>query len=265
MLDELRQSLYDVGLSQKEADVYLAMLELGPSGVQEISRKASVNRSTTYLILETLIHRGLASTFGKEKKVLFAAEHPDRLLSIVVDELSGVQTKKSRLESAMPKLLAIFNAIEDKPRVRFFEGAEALDAVRQEIVDAREPVWEVYAVDEAAHATGNLKGEERVKKTRRIQGRLLMAIKKGFQPLYFEADQVEVRRMEYDECPFSGSLTLVGKKLYVMNTKAIGMGIVIESEEITGIFRALYEAAWKCSVVWERPLEWRKNELLSKN
>ena len=41
--------LKNIGLGDKAAKVYLAMLELGPASVLEIAAKASVNRPTTYL------------------------------------------------------------------------------------------------------------------------------------------------------------------------------------------------------------------------
>ena len=43
----LDKELQKIGLSEKEAKVYLAALELGQASVQNIARKAEVNRATT--------------------------------------------------------------------------------------------------------------------------------------------------------------------------------------------------------------------------
>ena len=67
-MDELKKELEHLGLSDKEARVYLAALEMGPSPVQDISHKAHVNRATTYVMIESLAARGLMSTFQKGKK-----------------------------------------------------------------------------------------------------------------------------------------------------------------------------------------------------
>ena len=53
-MDELKKELEHLGLSDKEAKVYLAALEMGPSPVQDISHKAHVNRATTYVMIESL-------------------------------------------------------------------------------------------------------------------------------------------------------------------------------------------------------------------
>ena len=56
-----KEKLQELGLSEKEARVYLALFELGPSVVSGLAKKAGINRSTTYVILETLAKRGLVS------------------------------------------------------------------------------------------------------------------------------------------------------------------------------------------------------------
>ena len=76
--ENLIHELSHVGLSDKEAAVYLAAMELGPAVVQDIAKKAEVNRATTYVMIESLASRGMMSTFVKGKKRYFAAEPPER-------------------------------------------------------------------------------------------------------------------------------------------------------------------------------------------
>jgi len=54
----LIQELQKLGLSDKESKVYLASLELGPAPIAAIAKQASVNRPTTYVIIESLIKKG---------------------------------------------------------------------------------------------------------------------------------------------------------------------------------------------------------------
>ena len=63
----LIENLEKFGLSKKEASVYLALLGLGPSLVSDISDKAKMNRSTTYVILESLADLDLVTVFEKNK------------------------------------------------------------------------------------------------------------------------------------------------------------------------------------------------------
>ncbi|MDO8617769.1 MAG: helix-turn-helix domain-containing protein [Candidatus Uhrbacteria bacterium] len=257
MIDELKVNLMELGLGQKEADVYLAMLQLGPSSVQEIADASAINRSTIYPVIDELQHRGLASTFEKGKKVLFAAENPQRLVSLVVHEFSHIEAKRNQLEISLPKLLAVFNTRNDKPRVRFFEGEEALEAVRDEVHESRDAIWEVYAVNERLIHIANTKGKERIERNRRaIGGRALMAIKPGCMPPYFDIGRHEARVMNYEQYPFSGDIAMTGNHLYVVSMEDPIMGIVVESKEMTSVFRALFEAAWSCAAAWMPPPGW---------
>ena len=46
----LAKKLEAVGLTEKQAKVYVAALFLGPAAVQRIAEQAEVNRATTYVI-----------------------------------------------------------------------------------------------------------------------------------------------------------------------------------------------------------------------
>ncbi|MCX6712822.1 MAG: helix-turn-helix domain-containing protein, partial [Candidatus Vogelbacteria bacterium] len=75
----LEQYLQAIGLSDKEAKVYLANLQLGPSPIQDISRQSGLKRSTVYEIVKTLKDKGLIQTTQHDKKKLFIAEEPANL------------------------------------------------------------------------------------------------------------------------------------------------------------------------------------------
>ena len=97
-MTEATSRLLELGLTDKEAGVYLAMLELGPASVQEIARKSGVNRSTSYLTIEALKERGLASSSTRGKKMLFTAESPSRLAAVLNREREMLEQKKQKLQ-----------------------------------------------------------------------------------------------------------------------------------------------------------------------
>ena len=258
MIDDLKKGLHDLGFSEKEAEVYLAMLELGPAPVQDISKKSGVNRSTTYVMIESLKRRGMVSTYEKGKKLYFSAESPDSLKMLLQDEMAELKAKQAKLEAALPRLEAIFNARDDKPSVRFFEGEQGLMQIRKEIVESGKPKWEFYAVDEALTEITRIGHEERVEGTKKLTGRALFTVKPGFEVPYFDIEGVEIRALPYDQFAFSGDLALVGGKVYNLSMKTIGLTIVIENEEMAEVVRTLYEAAWSCAQVWVPPEDWGK-------
>ncbi len=253
MLDDVKANLVSLGLSSKQADVYLAMLQLGPASVQIIATKAEVNRSTTYLLLDELKARGLVSSFEKTGKVFFVAENPQRLMALTVNELTRVQDQQETVKMTLPYLLALFQTTGNQPRVRFFEGEEALHHAREEMIATREALWEVYAADENLLQVAAIRQTERLKlAARRSERRLLIAIKPGCQAAPFYPEGVEVRLIDYARCPFAGSVTVAGNKLCILTPQANGMGILVDSVDMANIFRALYETAWASAKSWAR-------------
>ena len=254
----MKTGLNELGLSDKEAEVYLAMLELGPSSVQDIAKRAGVNRSTTYVMIEGLKKHGLVSTYEKGKKIVFAAENPQKLLSIVSEHMGLLEAKRDRISKTLPRLLAIFNAVEDKPRVRFFEGDAGLVSMREEIVLSKEPLWELYAIDEMLMDLVKVEPEKRIEGSKKLNGRALISVKPGFKVPYFDMTGVEVREIDYKKLPFTGDLAIVGSTVYILSHKGRSLGVIIDSADIAEVIRALYEMAWSCAIPWTPPADWGK-------
>lgn len=138
----LTQELLAIGLSDKEADVYLAALQLGYSSVQEISQKANINRTTVYTHIKNLISRGLLSATEKNGKIFYVAERPEKLQYIYEQQENEIKRRRQMLDQIMPKLESIYNVAKDKPSVRYYSynSPEDLKVVRQEIVQRRSNV-----------------------------------------------------------------------------------------------------------------------------
>lgn len=140
----LTQELKKLGLSDKEAKVYLASLELGPSPIKDIAKQANLNRATTYVIIDSLIEKGLASSFTKGKKKYFSTESPDRLLSLLRVREKETQEQEREFKRVLPELREIYNLSGEKPKVRFFEGKEGIKAIQEDISNTKTKTMEEF-------------------------------------------------------------------------------------------------------------------------
>ena len=99
MIKELLKSLK---FSEKEAKVYLALLELGSAKAHDIARKTGINRTTVYDLLEILLHRGLISKYKKGALAYFNARDPKYLLSYLdrekEEQEKNIDKQKKKLE-----------------------------------------------------------------------------------------------------------------------------------------------------------------------
>ncbi len=259
MMEDIKQSLIELGLTAKEIDVYLSMLEVGPSSVQDIAKKAGVNRSTTYVMIEGLKKHGLVSTYEKGKKVFFVAENPDRLVQVVNEQIGLLSAKRERVSAVLPRLLAIFNASDEKPKVRFFEGDETIDMIRMDVAGFRSPVWNFFAVDENLKKVSSINEQKRIELSVKVPGsRVMMAIKPGVMPQYMDRSNKEIRTINYEDFPFSGEITIVADRVYIVNVQARSIGFIVENREISDLFRAMYQAAWNTAKPWTPPEGWKR-------
>lgn len=243
----LERELEKLGFSDKEAKVYLASLELGPHPVQDIARKAGVNRATTYVMIEGLTQRGLMTSFERGKKRLFSAEPPDRLLSIVRVKEQELREREREFSQVLPELRAILAASGERPRVRFFEGPEGLRAIREEILatDAKE----MWLVTKAKLGASEFSTPEHEEYDRRLvaKGVVIYTLFTGnvaSEELKSHPNW-KFRKVPEDRFPFKGELSVFGNKLFTFTYGGKLVGAIIENTDIAETFRSTLRLAWE--------------------
>ncbi len=101
---QLISRIEELGLSNKEARVYVASLRIGPSPVQRIADQSGIKRVTTYVILESLVGVGLASLSVKGKKTYFTAAAPSNLGRLIEKRNQELIDQRASLEEVLPVL-----------------------------------------------------------------------------------------------------------------------------------------------------------------
>lgn len=120
-----------LGLSEKAAKVYLAVLSLGTSSVQQIARKSGLKRPTTYLYVEELLHDGLLEKYPSGKKEFFIAKDPS-----IIEQRAERQT--AEVKSLLSTLRHLQMETPGRPKVTVMEGRKALEEVYREICQANQ-------------------------------------------------------------------------------------------------------------------------------
>lgn len=247
------KELKKLGMKDKEAAVYLSALQLGPSSVQQIGRKADVARATTYVILERLMKQGLVTKFKEGKKTLFAAEPPRLLMSLLEKQEEAVEEKKQGLEELLPELQVIMKAAQGQPTVRYFDGVEGLRSIRREMLMYSRPGDTWYNFTPSDHLDAVLgKEDENYYKQRvakRIKGRTIFttrspSIRKAMLAPHDDS-LTERRYVSYRVFPSPSGMTIFRDRIAIGSfTGKIG-GVIVESAEMADMMRRLFELAWQ--------------------
>jgi sugar-specific transcriptional regulator TrmB len=243
--------LEKLGLSEKEAKVYLAALELGEDSVQNIGKKASVNRATTYVILEKLMGLGLVSTYEKDKKTVFVAQDPKELVNLLAEERRNIETREKDLKENINQLTAVYNQNRGKPIVRFFEGADGLEAMDRYGQDALKKntellyIMPIDTIEDLFPQRRKASLGERVKLG--IKSKVIYTHKNGEIPGY--QNKAELREgifIPREKFPINATLSIYpewGIKLYYFDA-VNPYGVVIEGKELAQNMKLFFDLAW---------------------
>ena len=96
--------LKNIGLTDSEIKVYLALLELGSTSKGPIVDKSRVASSKIYELLEKLIQKGLVSCVIRSKVKYFEAAPPTRILDYIREKEDKLRQQGEKLQELIPAL-----------------------------------------------------------------------------------------------------------------------------------------------------------------
>ncbi|MBL7057957.1 hypothetical protein ISS03_01345 [Patescibacteria group bacterium] len=247
----LKNNLMQLGLSEKEASVYLAALQLGVSTVQKIALEARINRATTYVIIESLSKKGLMSDVEKDGKTYYSAEDPANLTRLLQKQKKEIDDKEKTLQLMLEELNVLYRTTGDRPVVRFFEGVEGTKTIRSELFKMKsKQTYGTTILDELYKAFP--KHDEEMTKKRIKKGIESKVIYTSSQGKVADAtSKSKLREARFVPYEFFGdtgtSITIFDNKISIMTYKNRPGGILIEDKNIAEFMKKLFELAWEGS------------------
>lgn len=244
----LEEQLQKLGLSGKEASVYLVALEVGQGTAQELAQKTGLRRPTVYFTIEQLKKRGLMSQFEKGKKTFFAAESPENLSTFIAAEEKKMAEVRSVLDALLPELTGVFDVTGERPRVRFFEGKEGLKAMQEDFLRTKDKeIEEFFSADDYVDV---FSPEERKiyieKRTRKkISARSIYTRKTG--PFPEGRPLAQTRWVPEEHFPFSSDIVMYDNNVAIASLRGKLVGVIIQSKEMADTMRAVFKLAWQAA------------------
>lgn len=238
---KIEQLLQKLGFSAKEAKVYLASLELGLASAQDVAKKAGLNRTTGYAVLNYLVNRGVMGKTKLRGKTRFIPEPPERLATLI-GELDKA------IKESLPELKAIYNKKEVKPKITFYEGKNAVQKVYDDTL--LEKPQEILEYNTNAYFEGRAEVDpnyipKRVAlgiKARRIAGK---GSKWDIKHKYLDTKELSQTAIVSKE-QFNPQIevNIYNNKIAFLNY-AENMSVIIESKPIAEAMRQAYELSWR--------------------
>ncbi len=239
----LRKILENVGLSEKEARTYLALLSLDEETPRAIAIKARLKRPTVYAVLEQLQQRGYVSRVKRGNTWHYRALNP---YALIEDRFH----KYTALEKAVPELLALNANRSSRPEMRVFEGKRGLIQVMEDTLNSS---TEILAWADMAEITNGLfvdYWQEYIERRIEIGLWCRMVLCDSKEAREFKkrgADELReaylVSRKRY---PFKNEMNIYDDKICIISHEDL-VGVIIENNNIANsqrsIFRMCFEYA----------------------
>ncbi|MBN2086803.1 hypothetical protein JW758_00480 [Candidatus Peregrinibacteria bacterium] len=243
----LISDLEQLGLTEEESKVYLAILELGGSYVSSIAKKAGVHRVSCYHTLDNLIRKGIISTFTKDNIKYFSIESP-RIL------VNQAEEKFHHAKKLLPELLSITNALAYKPKIQYYEGLQGIKNIFEDTLTAEDELLGYTNLSELPEVVTIefLKDYAKRKIEKGIKTRMLSPISKHainytkkYYPKDFDKNLVEIFFINPKEFLFEYEINIYGNKvsLVSLNPNEL-MGMIIESPIYAKTQRSIFNLAW---------------------
>ncbi|MBT3405656.1 hypothetical protein HN419_00655 [Candidatus Woesearchaeota archaeon] len=125
--------LKEIGLSDGEAIIYIALLKNGSCSVSRLAEFSGQHRTHIYDTLEKLKEKGLVSYVKKSNKKYFQASDPESLLGYI-DE------KRKRIEDNIDELKKLKEISREKTQVEVYKGTEGMKNLYRDIIKTGEEV-----------------------------------------------------------------------------------------------------------------------------
>jgi len=129
--------LEELGLSEAESKVYLALLDSGSTLAGSVIKKTGLHRGTTYQILQRLKEKGLVSSVVKGKKQYFQPAEPQRLMDVLKE-------KEEKLQEILPALKTKLELSKEKQEVTVYTGVKGIRSVMDKMLEELNPSGEYY-------------------------------------------------------------------------------------------------------------------------
>lgn len=250
MANNLELELQHIGLSGREAKVYLAALELGPSPVQKIAQRAGIPRATVYLVLDDLKSKGFVTTYDEGKKTFFVAESPEKLGDLIDRREDELKKQRAAINDLIPELLSRGQfSPNERSVVKFYEGSNALKSL---IRDNFKHVSNGEALGIFSHddAEGILKkmniswdDVSDWRKRKKVKRRAIYTYRREAPAKdYYDKN---AKYIPYKEFPCTADITITGNRVAFAPYNEPIRAIAIEDEATAKTMRAIFEVLWQ--------------------
>lgn len=238
------KNLEELGLGDKEAAVYVALLSVDHASVLDVAKKTKIKRPTVYVALDSLEKKGLVSETQIGKKVHYQAEPPERLETYVERQKTALLEQQKRLKDFIPQLKSIQRQSGERPMVKYFEGREGVVSSFEEFLQGKEDqggtAYIIYPRDlrDEIFSREEISNYQKQRIQKNINTKVLYTFEKGDIPSDEHGNRLKIDGAKY---PITCDITIYGDKVRISILGKKLSAIFIRSQDFAQTLKSLVD------------------------
>jgi HTH-type transcriptional regulator, sugar sensing transcriptional regulator len=241
--NEISNALADYGLSEKEAKIYLALVQLGQATIKKLAEATKIKRTSIYPLTDKMITKGIIGEYKAKYGTHFIATSPNAL-SQRLDKV------KTNFQAIIPQLEALEKKAFNEPTVKYFKGKEGYYTILGESLEKsggeilywgssdklNEIISKKYVTDKYI--------PERLKKRIHFK-QLIVKDSFGLEQKETDGQNLRVTKFLPEGTSFDSSLIIYGDKIAYLSSKQELTAVLIESPDIAQMEREKFYILWE--------------------
>ncbi len=239
-----------LGLSEKEATIYMELLRADTLSGIELCRRTDIKKATVYVILESLISKDLIKEVNVGKRVHYCAESPDRFKEIFEQKKNNMELQLKKVNEIVNELKSIERHVGERPIVRFYEGKEA---VRESIDDYVAQTgfspgddYGIYSYDRIEQILSK-KDIEEIDKKRIQTNTKFKAIYSGSNKYMESRENQELIKIAQDQFPIECDISIFNDEVLIHTFGKDIFGISIKNKEFSTTMKSILDYIFSMS------------------
>lgn len=244
--NQIISQLKNFGLSDKEISLYLAVLANGPATATNLARSSDLKRPTAYVLLESLMDRGLVAIDKINGKQFFKVSALDKFKDLIEDELLKVERQKRAIDNLVNELTAFREAGREPAFTSYHEGEGGLFNIFENIANSGEKPFFFGSVNALLNQYTDEKWIKIFHKLKNEEGSKIITNKnRDFEKSLKEEDisetQLKLLPPDFD----AKAVTIIyGNKVALLALAYHPFGVIIENKEISSLIKFMFETSW---------------------
>lgn len=242
--DIMQDQLEALGFTDREAQIYLALLEYGAQPASSLARKLGCPKSTVLFSLEAMVEAAYVQRSMRGRTQWFYAD-PKDLQKAKEKEL---KEQSEQLESVLPLLQEFKSPFSAQPKLRFFQGIDGCRKAYSLLLESTTEILEFGVHGDLMKKLGE-DFMENFMAERAKRGIALKAISQK-DPIHKELckrNQEHLREIQFypsEAGTMYSSIAIFDDQVLLLNLFQDAFAILIESKQVSETLKTIFRLQW---------------------